>query len=108
MGGCSFSIYNIAYRLQGFKILMLGCHPVTRLSLSLYYHIYRMRTILFFSNAGDIMECPDLAQQCAEQIEKELDDHTVGCAVTHDGADYQRLVDRGVEEIEGYNYTEDI
>ena len=67
-----------------------------------------MRTILFFSNAGDIMEYPDLAQQCAEQIEKELDDHTVGCAVTHDGADYQRLVDRGVEEIEGYNYTEDI
>ena len=48
------------------------------------------------------MECPDLAQQCAEQIEKELDDHTVGCAVTHDGADYQRLVDRGVEKIEGY------
>ena len=23
MGGCSFSIHNIAYRLQGFKILML-------------------------------------------------------------------------------------
>ncbi len=41
------------------------------------------------------MECPDLAQQCAEQIEKELDDHTVGCTVTYDGADYQRLVDRG-------------
>ena len=54
------------------------------------------------------MECPDLAQQCAEQIEKELDDHTVGCAVTHDGADYQRLVDRGEEDIEGYNYTDDI
>ena len=51
---------------------------------------------------------PDLAQQCAEQIEKELEDHTAGRAVTYDGADYQRLVDRGEEEIEKYNYTEDV
>ncbi len=43
---------------------------------------------------------PDLAQQCAEQIEKELSEHTAGCAVTYDGADYQRLVDRGEENIE--------
>ena len=30
-----------------------------------------------------------------------------GRAVKYDGADYQRLVDRGEEEIEGYNYVED-
>lgn len=51
---------------------------------------------------------PDLAQQCAEQILKELDEHSAGRAVTYDGADYQRLVDRGEEDIEGYNYTEDV
>lgn len=51
---------------------------------------------------------PDLAQQCAEQIQKELDEHTAGRAVTYDGADYQRLVDRGEEDIVEYNYTEDI
>lgn len=51
---------------------------------------------------------PELAQQCAEQILKELDEHTAGRAVTYDGADYQRLVDRGEEDIEGYNYMEDI
>lgn len=51
---------------------------------------------------------PDLAEQCADQIKKELDESSAGRAVTYDDADYQRLVDRGVEEIEGYNYTEDI
>lgn len=51
---------------------------------------------------------PDLAQQCAEQIEKELEDRTAGRTVTYDGADYQRLVDRGEEDIVEYNYTEDI
>lgn len=50
---------------------------------------------------------PDLADQCAELIEKELDDRDAGRAVTYDGADYQRLVDRGEEDIEGYNYMED-
>lgn len=45
---------------------------------------------------------PDLAQQCAEQIEKELEDHTAGRAVTYDKTDYQRLVDRGMEYINGY------
>ena len=45
---------------------------------------------------------PELAQQCAEQILKELDDHTAGRAVTYDGADYQRLVDRGMEDVDGY------
>lgn len=50
---------------------------------------------------------PDLAQQCAELIERELDDRDAGRAITYDGADYQRLVDRGEEEIEGYNYVED-
>ena len=38
---------------------------------------------------------PDLAQQCAEQIQNELDEHTAGRAVTYDSADYQRLVERG-------------
>lgn len=51
---------------------------------------------------------PNLAQQCAKQIEKELDDYTAGLDVTYDGADYQRLVDREEEEIEKYNYTNDI
>ena len=44
---------------------------------------------------------PELAQQCAKQIQKELDKHTAGHAVTYDGADYQRLVDRGEKEIVG-------
>ena len=48
-----------------------------------------------------------MADQCAELIEKELDDRDAGRAVTYDGADYQRLVDRGEEDIEGYNYMED-
>lgn len=51
---------------------------------------------------------PELGQQCADQIEADLKDHTAGRAVTYDGADYQRLIDRGEEEIEEYNYTEDI
>lgn len=51
---------------------------------------------------------PDLANQCAEQIKKEIQDHTAGRAVTYDGADYQRLIDRGEEEIEEYNYMADV
>ena len=51
---------------------------------------------------------PDLAEQCAELIERELDDRDAGRAITYDGADYQRLVDRGAEDVEEYNYTEDI
>lgn len=51
---------------------------------------------------------PDLAQQCADQIKEELDEYTAGRAVTYDGADYQRLVDRGEEDVVEYNYAEDV
>lgn len=50
----------------------------------------------------------DLAQQCAKQIKKEWDDYTVGRAVTYDGADYQRLIDRAEEKVTEYNYIKDI
>lgn len=51
---------------------------------------------------------PDLAEQCADQIKKELDESSAGRAVTYDGVDYQRLIDRGEDDVESYNYFEDV
>lgn len=47
---------------------------------------------------------PDLLEVCAKQIETDVD---MMIAPT-DEFWYQRLVDRGLEEVEEYNYIEDI
>ena len=46
---------------------------------------------------------PELAAVCAKQIEADLDSMP-----TLDKNLYQRLVDRGLEEIELYNWIEDV
>lgn len=51
---------------------------------------------------------PNLAEQCADQIKKELKERDAGRAITYDETDYQRLVDRGEEDIECYNYFTDV
>lgn len=64
------------------------------------------------ADADEIIELfkqyPDLAEQCADHIKKELDESSAGRAVTYDGTDYQRLADRGEEDVESYNYFEDV
>lgn len=51
---------------------------------------------------------PAYLEQYAGIIEKEIADHEAGRAVVYDDMDYQRSVDRGVEDIERYNYFDDI
>lgn len=51
-----------------------------------------------------MQEYPDLVMAYTEQMEAELRDSPA----VMDGKDYQRLVDRGLEEVEEYDYTDDI
>lgn len=51
-----------------------------------------------------ILENPDLAAKCAKQIEMDVKDSPL----IMDEMDYQRLVDRGLEEVEEYNYMSDV
>ena len=51
-----------------------------------------------------MQEYPDLVMAYTEQMEAELRDSSA----VMDGKDYQRLVDRGLEEVEEYDYTDDI
>lgn len=47
---------------------------------------------------------PELLEKCSQQIEAELREKLPPI----DKYDYQRLVDRGLEEVETYNFTDDI
>lgn len=51
-----------------------------------------------------MQEYPDLMMTYAEQMEAELRDSPA----VMDGKDYQRLVDRGLEEVEGYDCIDDL
>lgn len=51
-----------------------------------------------------MQEYPDLMMAYAEQMEAELRDSPA----LMDGKDYQRLVDRGLEEVEGYDCIDDL
>lgn len=51
-----------------------------------------------------MQEHPDLMDKCAEEIQARL----MESPAVMDGKDYQRLVDRGLEEVEEYNITDDI
>ena len=49
-------------------------------------------------------EHPDLMDKCAEEIQARL----MESPAVMDGKDYQRLVDRGLEEVEGYDCIDDL
>ena len=51
-----------------------------------------------------MQEHPNLMDKCAEEIQARLWESPA----VMDGKDYQRLVDRGLEEVEEYNITDDI
>lgn len=51
-----------------------------------------------------MQEHPDLMMAYAEREEAELRESPV----VMDEMDYQRLVDRGLEEVEEYNYIDDL
>lgn len=51
-----------------------------------------------------MQEHPDLMDKCAEEIQARL----MESPAVMDGKDYQQLVDRGLEEVEEYNITDDI
>lgn len=51
-----------------------------------------------------MQEHPDLMDKCAEEIQARLWESPL----TMDDMDYQRLVDRRLEEVEEYNITDDI
>ena len=51
-----------------------------------------------------ILENPDLAAESAKQIEMDVKNSPL----IMDEMDYQRLVDRELEEVEEYNYMSDI
>lgn len=51
-----------------------------------------------------MLENPDLMMAYTEQMESELRDSPA----VMDGKDYQRLVDRGLEEVEGYDCIDDL
>lgn len=48
---------------------------------------------------------PDLLENCAEQIRASMDDMVTPI---DDGLWYQRMVDRGLEDVEEYDYIDDI
>lgn len=51
-----------------------------------------------------MQEHPDLMDKCSEEIQARLWESPL----TMDEMDYQRLVDRGLEEVEEYNYIDDL
>lgn len=62
------------------------------------------------SEVSDLIDAyPDLAGEYVKIIEADLSDRYAGRAVTNDRqAEYQRARDRGLEEVDYYNYFEDI
>ena len=51
-----------------------------------------------------MQEHPDLMDKCAEEIQARLWESPL----MMDEMDYQRLVDRGLDEVEEYNYIDDL
>ena len=51
-----------------------------------------------------MQEHPDLMGKCAEEIQARLWESPL----MMDEMDYQRLVDRGLDEVEEYNYIDDL
>ena len=51
-----------------------------------------------------MLENPDLVAECAKQIEMDVK----SSPLLMDEMDYQRLVDRGLEEVESYDYMSDV
>lgn len=62
------------------------------------------------SEVSDLIDAyPDLANEYIKIMEQEIEDRYAGRAMTKsDTASYQRAKDRGLEEVDYYNYFEDV